>query len=294
MSGTPQPFDSVKTILPKDSARSAYLMAQEIHWEKHINELKRLSIFASQAAEFVYKKNKTEGKTGIQKPDLIQSTKKSAPDTHLSVENSPNVSDLVRTVTSPRTSPRTSPLKAISEVVADESPSHSAKNQAAPKPVRENFTPKSVEKNAATPKSVGEKATPKPVAEKATPKSVGEKAALKSVEEKATPKSVGENSTPKSVGEKSAPKPVGEKTTPKSVEENSTPMSLDDSATSKPHDENSTPQPTTDGNRPRPKLVRSKGSLVKAKPPNILVYSDSLASRDCVIATLKDIVKADT
>lgn len=51
---------------------------------------------------------------------------------------------------------------------------------------------------------------------------------------------------------------------------------------------------TKDTEKIRPKLVRSKGSLVKAKPPNILVYSDSIVSRDCVIATLKDIVRDDT
>lgn len=168
-------------------------MFPRVHWEKHINELKKLSIFASQAAEFEYKKNKTEGKTGIVKPDLIPSTKESRSESHLSTNDSPNVSDLVKTVTSPRTSPRTSPLKAISEVI-----------------------------------------------------------------------------------------PSNEQQTPNRNLFNANDLTADRN------------QPTNGKEKIRPKLVRSKGSLVKAKPPNILVYSDSNVSRDCVIATLTDIVKEDT
>lgn len=179
--------------MPKDSSQNSHSTLARIHWEKHINELKKLSIFASQAAEYEYKKNKTEGKTGIVKPDLIPSTKKSGSDLHLSANDSPNVSDLVKTVTSPRVSPRTSPLKAISEVLISE----------------EQQTPIHKSKNA-------KDKTPVPV------------------------------------------------------------------------------QPTSEKDKIRPKLVRSKGSLVKAKPPNILVYSDSIVSRDCVIATLKEIVKENT
>ncbi|XP_037036293.1 biotin--protein ligase [Bradysia coprophila] len=191
-SGSPQPFDAVKTVLPKDSYQAPRSTVPDIHWEKHINDLKKLSIFASQAAEYEYNKNRTEGKTGIAKPDLIQSTRKSELETHLSPNNSPNVSDLVKTVTSPRTTPRTSPLKAIAEVIPEEqSPIHTAicaKDQ-----------------------------TSDPV------------------------------------------------------------------------------PPTIETDKVRPKLVRSKGSMLKyAKPPNILVYSDSTVSRDCVIATLKEIVKENS
>lgn len=169
-------------------------MISRVHWEKHINELKKLSIFASQAAEYEYNKNKTEGKTGIVKPDLIESTKKSVSEVHLSPNNSPNVSDLVKTVTSPRTSPRTSPLKAISEVIPEEqTPIHKV-----------------------LPVSNAKEQTSDPI------------------------------------------------------------------------------QSTNEKEKIRPKLVRSKGSLVKAKPPNILVYSESIVSRDCVIATLKDIVKENS
>lgn len=124
------------------------------------------------------------------KPDLIESTKKCESESHLSTNNSPNVSDLVKTVTSPRTSPRTSPLKVISEVIPEEQ------------------TPIVKLSNA--------------------------------------------------------------------------------------KDQTMSVPAQSERDNKRPKLVRSKGSWVKAKPPNILVYSDSIVSRDCVIATLKDIVKENT
>lgn len=59
------------------------------------------------------------------------------------------------------------------------------------------------------------------------------------------------------------------------------------------NDQVSNPTQSTN-QKSRPKLVRSKGSLIKSKPPNILVYSDSIVSRDCVVSTLKEIVKENT
>lgn len=40
-------------------------------WSKHLEDLRALSVLANQATEYVYNKNKTEGKTGVIKPDLI-------------------------------------------------------------------------------------------------------------------------------------------------------------------------------------------------------------------------------
>lgn len=42
-------------------------------WTKHIECLRGLSVLANQAREYEYNKNRTEGKTGIVKPDLIPS-----------------------------------------------------------------------------------------------------------------------------------------------------------------------------------------------------------------------------
>lgn len=44
----------------------------------------------------------------------------------------------------------------------------------------------------------------------------------------------------------------------------------------------------------RPSLKRTKkSSLISSKPPNILVYSESIATRDSVIATLKKVLEDD-
>lgn len=49
------------------SRNKPYLSKAE--WTKHIDCLKGLSILAHQASEYEYNKNRTEGKTGIPKPD---------------------------------------------------------------------------------------------------------------------------------------------------------------------------------------------------------------------------------
>lgn len=195
VTGTAQPFEAVKTVLPKDASGQKSHVMHTKQWEKHLNELKKLSIFAGQAAEYEYNKNKTEGKTGIAKPDLIQSTKRSVhnvSESHLST-TSASVSDLVQTINSPRTSPRTSPLKIISETFHEEN-------------VSVDYVP--LNSNDETPKA-----------------------------------KCSSNQSNEYV---------------------------------------------------RPKLVRSKGSLINSKPPNILVYSDSIVSRDSVISTLKDILRENT
>ncbi|KAJ6634628.1 hypothetical protein Bhyg_13204, partial [Pseudolycoriella hygida] len=268
VTGTPQPFNSVEKILPKESrghnSRSRF---PKIHWDKHINELKKLSIFASQAAEFEYNKNKTEGKTGIVKPDLIPSTKESGniSQSRLSTNDSPNVSDLVQTATSPKVSPRTSPLKVISEVISKEQ---------APKPTLSSTKGSIAATDKEKPKSIlSTTKKPIPVSDEQTPKP-----SLSSTKD---PIAVTDKETPKSTKDSI---PVSDEQTPKptlSSTKDPTPVS------------NENPS-TNEKERIRPKLVRNKGSLIKAKPPNILVYSDSVVSRDCVISALKDIVKENT
>lgn len=53
------------------SRTKPYLNSPE--WAKHIESLRGLSILANQASEYEYNKQRTEGKTGIVKPDLIPS-----------------------------------------------------------------------------------------------------------------------------------------------------------------------------------------------------------------------------
>lgn len=69
--GTPQLFEQVCSHKRKLTRTTENVAHQE--WLKHLDELRSLSILANQATEFVYRKNLTEGKTGIIKPDLIPS-----------------------------------------------------------------------------------------------------------------------------------------------------------------------------------------------------------------------------
>lgn len=56
-------------------------------WCKHLADLRALGVLASQATEYVYNKNKTEGKSsGVMKPDLIPLEKRSADDVKKSAE----------------------------------------------------------------------------------------------------------------------------------------------------------------------------------------------------------------
>ncbi|XP_037948879.1 biotin--protein ligase isoform X2 [Teleopsis dalmanni] len=74
--GKPQPFELLSGHLRKATrATTQQLNAKE--WQKHLDDLRALSILANQATEFEYKKNLTEGKTGVIKPDLIPTEQKS-------------------------------------------------------------------------------------------------------------------------------------------------------------------------------------------------------------------------
>lgn len=76
--GVPQDFEQIRKHSRKDTisraAGGGQLSADE--WESHLDGIKNLSVLAGQAREFEYKKNLTEGKTGIYhaQPDLIASS----------------------------------------------------------------------------------------------------------------------------------------------------------------------------------------------------------------------------
>ncbi|XP_059610986.1 uncharacterized protein LOC132257934 [Phlebotomus argentipes] len=194
--GCPQPFDLVQNHAKKEFISRAMRNLSPIQWEKHLSGLRGLAILAQQASEYELNKNRTEGKSGIVKPDLIPATK---PPESIQVLKSPNrmrleplestssgstkAKDMSKV--SPRTSPKTSPMKKIEEV--DEAPL----------------------------------ATPPVVAE--TKETVAKKPLLK-----------------------------------------------------------------------RTKASQGCNSAVISKPPNILVYSDSLVTRDNVIGTLQDVLEEDT
>lgn len=76
-------------------------------WSKHLEDLRAISVLANQATEYVYNKNKTEGKTGVIKPDLIPQEKRASAEAKKSKE-SPK-----KTTESPKKTTTESPKKSI-------------------------------------------------------------------------------------------------------------------------------------------------------------------------------------
>lgn len=94
--GLPQEIDQILNHSKKDVLLRSNELLSPVDWEKHLDGIKSLGVLANQACEFEYKKNLTEGKTGIIQPDLISSknieeslTRKAAP---MSSPNTPKKS----------------------------------------------------------------------------------------------------------------------------------------------------------------------------------------------------------
>ena len=210
-------------------------------WEKHINGLRDFGILASQASEYEHNKNRTEGKTGIVKPDLIPSknieSPKKLPNTL--IDDAANSKISIRKP-SPKTSPRTSPLKLIPEIDISVSTEEDQ---------NKNNEANNCEDKVDLTRHYNENHTKEMV-----PKSTIASASNDLISaEKHEPVSV-------ETAEMKKPEPVVSARTNGAV---------------------------------RPQLVRSKGSLLACKPPNVLVYSDSSVTRDNVIRTLRDILETD-
>ncbi|XP_070491225.1 uncharacterized protein Hcs isoform X2 [Chironomus tepperi] len=71
--GNPQDYDQIVTHSKHHGVRRFSELLSPIDWDKHLEEIRNLGVLANQASEFEYKKNLTEGKTGIVQPDLISS-----------------------------------------------------------------------------------------------------------------------------------------------------------------------------------------------------------------------------
>ena len=86
--GVPQSYDQIVNHSRKDLLQRQHSKMTPDQWEKHVEGIKNLGVFANQATEFEYKKNLTEGKTGIVQPDLISS--KNIEESLLKVVTSPD------------------------------------------------------------------------------------------------------------------------------------------------------------------------------------------------------------
>ncbi|XP_055847706.1 biotin--protein ligase isoform X2 [Episyrphus balteatus] len=258
--GQPQPYEVMKKHFRKQLTSRCEFQLGEEEWLKHLDGLRSLSVLANQATEFEYNKNRTEGKTGIVKPDLIPSGK--------------NLSDLSSQTNEEVDSRKSSPIKVLSEkpkIEAKVSPMKRVPEEPAIKSVKEDSVIKSSPKSPTKPVEVKK---PNPTEEVIETKP----SHLESiVTAKIEP-------IPRTISE---PPPVVsgvpvDKAVIKDEKKAETLASKTSDAIS-----------AVKNNTKRPSLRRSKESLKECKPLNILVYSDVATSRDNVVSTLKNILERD-
>lgn len=232
-------------------------------WDRHITGLRSFGILASQAFEYEYNKNRTEGKTGIVKPDLI-------PTKSIDLATASNETSPKKTV-APALPPPSSPLQ--------------PPKQRDPPPNSVSAVAAISATNLTDTNGIGLK-RPSPAP---SPKTSPRASPLKLIPEvdfeaKPQPTPI----EPK----KSLPKPVEPTIVLSSVDDQDGPVkgvekAMTETVTVKPKIS------TRENGTGRPALVRNKGSIVACKPPNVLVYSDSAITRDSVIATLTHILEHD-
>lgn len=236
--GEPQPFDSIRNHSRKDLINRSMRLLSPSQWDKHIVGLRSFGILASQAFEFEYNKNRTEGKTGIVKPDLIPTKNfETTSDSKDSADES-SPSKIIKKP-SPKVSPKASPLKIIPEIdfgVKIEVPSNNSL-----------IIGESSKQNNETDK----------IQNYIPAESKSDLSTVNSVKSPVLCNETVESSSSKSG---TSTKPII------SARENGA---------------------------MRPSLVRSKGSIISSKPPNILVYADSILTRDSVISSLNAILEVD-
>lgn len=274
--------------------------------------LRELNILASQASEFKYNRNRTEGKTGLVKPDLIPAvagvdgknvSPKRLTNEAKSGEKLPPGSVVVTIKKpTPRSSPRTSPLHLIAEEAAKKEPvnvqaiEENPVNMGSAKETKNTTSTvvQSVADNAPQVEANSEQLNGKTLpAEEQNQHQVDNakqsETLINSIETvDATQMNV----------LNSDHEPVNAAQSDKTIKDSLNQLPTNSIASTKAVADASNQKkpvvsPRSNG-APRPTLVRSKGSLIASKPPNILVYSESAATRDSVITTLSSILEENT
>ena len=340
--GKPQDFDQIVTHSRQEASRQKEILSQE-DWEKHLDGIKKLGVFANQASEFEYKKNLTEGKTGIVQPDLISS--KNIEESLLHVVTSPDTPKkklLLLEKTSDKIQGLKVELKRQELLKSPINPSSSF-----PKVSENNGTPEAKQVTPESPKfptsspaksptpSVKSKTSVEPLSPKfptgsPAKKSIFDKPSIIKVEtkfvkaekladdQKLEAKPEAETKLPMMKPKIIKQEPPQETKTSQAVIKESTKDFISSEKSS-----NKQPQPVISPNKPKPpnlppisqpepqpvtsqvppKLQPSKSShsirrkkqkLMMAKPPNILVYSESITTRDNVIKTVGSILQKNT
>lgn len=328
VSGVPQDFEEILNHTRKEvNHRDGKILSEE-DWEKHVERIKNLGVLASQASEYETKKNLTEGKTGIVQPDLISSKNieesllhaVTSPDTPkkklLSLEKTdekikglkveykrqellksplnptasfPNLpsngqvqEQKVVTPESPKfptASPAKSPTPSVKSkasvvVVELQSPKFPTGSPAKVQPIIPNPNPNDKPSIVKMEKKLVKMEPPQP-------QEVDGKKLIPNVQETSKNFISAEK-------EKSAPAATKKVESPKPK-----PLDLSPIPTPEPPQLSQEPaklQPSKSSNSIR----RKNQKLSLAKPPNILVYSDSITTRGNVIKTLGTILQKNT
>ncbi|CRK91616.1 CLUMA_CG005270, isoform A [Clunio marinus] len=317
--GVPQDFGDIYNHSRKDHLTSQADVTTEEEWEIHLDGLRSLSRLASQATEYEQKKNLTEGKTGIVQPDLISSK---------TIEES-----LLNTVTSPdtpkkkllsleKTDEKIKGLKVelkrqeiLKSPIAPNLPSFPEQNGSISDQKKiEATTPESPKFPTATPsKSPNASIKSKISNEPQSPKfPTGSPAKMPVFAEDKKPKVV--KVQPKVEVEKKSPKPTIKNETkslisaekeassvatanvvePKKSEVKSKPINLPPITAVPPKVTAQEIAKNAPLIKPATTSQQKRQKLMLAKPPNILVYSDSVTTRDNVIKTLGTILEKHT
>lgn len=323
-SGVPQDFEEILNHTKKDLHHRDGKILSEEDWEKHVERIKNLGVLASQASEYEIKKNLTEGKTGIVQPDLISS--KNIEESLLHTVTSPDTPKK-KLLSLEKTDEKIKGLKVEYKrqelLKSPLNPTASFPNLPSNGQVQEQkvVTPESPKFPTASPAksptpSVKSKAS---VVELQSPKfPTGSPAKVQPIIPNPTPNNkpsivkmepkLVKMEPPQEVDGKKAI-PIIQETTKNFIsaeKEKSTPVAPKKVESPKPKPLDFSPIPTPEPpqlSQEPAKLQPSKSSnsirrknqkLSLAKPPNILVYSDSITTRGNVIKTLGTILQKNT
>ncbi|BFF89804.1 biotin--protein ligase [Drosophila madeirensis] len=296
-SGDPQPFELLAKHLKRQSRTTAD--QDKEGWKKHLEDLRAVSVLAHQATEFEYQKNRTEGKTGLIKPDLLAQTPEPpvVPKAVAVVEPTPNKAAALspaRGASSPAKSEASFAKNEVAKItpIKNDSKLSSAKSEAQSNPAKseDKSTPAKSE-DKSTPSKSEAKATPTKgeASQAANPQSELEK--LAAAQAAQIQKTSVDGTPSKAVS--STPSKLVEAVKPAAITVEATQPSITLEAV-KPAKTFEVVQPISPpANTPaaRPVLRRNKDSLQESKPLNVLVYSDSASARDSTLATLQQLLE---
>lgn len=286
--GKAQNYEDIATH-SKIPERPRDLLSPE-DYDKHFDGIKSFSVLANQASEFEFKKNLTEGKTGVVQPDLIAS----------------NIVDS-KTQATPKSTPKKKMLdlektdEKIQGLKADfkhqeilKSPMNTivgfpGVSQETPNTPDSPKFPVVSPAKSPTPSSISKASTSGPL----SPKFPSSPAKKKQSLSKEPPKIVKSEISSTSSSEKLI---SSEKSSVKSPIEKPKPLEIPKVEEKPKVFKPIQPPPMEDPEKlsKTHSIRRKKQKTAKAKPPNILVYSDSVVTRDNVIKTLGEILKTNT